>query len=179
MEDAAINLLRLSTPRMLLRPWQMADWPMFHRIWGDPRVIWWADAHGAHISQARLGTILRQCATMPPGLGWWAALPAEGSGVLGGFILRPAPYDDSVELGYHLAHAAWGRGLATEGAAALLRHGFATLALPRITAVVHADNAPSHAVVKRLGMRALGPMAFHGLPHVKYALNHAEAAAYL
>ena len=65
----------------------------------------------------------------------------------------PLPQWDEVELGYVLARHAQGRGLATEAARAWLDVASETLALDRLTAVIHPDNAPSRALAARLGFR--------------------------
>ena len=44
-------------------------------------------------------------------------------------------------------------GVATEAASAALEHGRATLALKRIIAVSRSDNAASHGVLEKIGMR--------------------------
>jgi RimJ/RimL family protein N-acetyltransferase len=75
-----------------------------------------------------------------PFVGWWA--------------LNPDPDDPAAaELGYRLRHDAWGRGLATEGARALLAHGFETVGLERIWAQTMAVNERSIAVMTRIGLR--------------------------
>ncbi len=45
-----------------------------------------------------------------------------------------------VDMGFRLAREHWGRGLATEAAAEVLRFGFETLELERIIALVDAGN---------------------------------------
>ena len=58
-------------------------------------------------------------------LGYWAGL--TDAGFVGWWCLTPAPEDPGdAELGYRLRREAWGRGYATEGALALLAHGFET-----------------------------------------------------
>lgn len=139
-------------------------------------MIWWDHAETPADSRRRLDEVLRQCAAMPAGLGWWAVERREGGRLLGNAVLRPAPYDDTAELGYHLLHEAWGHGYATEAARALVRHGFGTLALPVISAVVHVDNGASHPVAERAGLRVTGPLTFHGLPHLRYEINRENGA---
>ncbi|MCK5921912.1 MAG: GNAT family N-acetyltransferase, partial [Methylococcales bacterium] len=58
--------------------------------------------------------------------------------------------------GYWVAHACWGRGYATEAAAALLEWGFRELALQRVIASTLPGNRPSQAVLRRLGFRYTG-----------------------
>ena len=31
----------LETHRLLLRPWSRHDVAGYHRLWGDPKVVWW------------------------------------------------------------------------------------------------------------------------------------------
>lgn len=93
------------------------------------------------------------------GFGFWAAesREAEHSGALLGFIglAHPtflAPLADRVEIGWRLAHAAWGRGLATEGALAARDHAFDVVGLDELISIIHPENAPSRRVAAKLGM---------------------------
>ena len=56
------------------------------------------------------------------------------------------------ELGYRLRRDAWGRGLATEGATALVAMGFADQDLARIIAATMAVNRPSRRVLEKTGL---------------------------
>ena len=60
------------------------------------------------------------------------------------------------ELGYVLAPAYRGRGLAGEAAAAACSHGFDGLGLARIVAWTEPANAPSRRLLERLGFREDG-----------------------
>lgn len=60
------------------------------------------------------------------------------------------------ELGYVLAPAYRGRGLAGEAAAAACAHGFEGLGLERIVAWTEPGNAPSRRLLVRLGFREDG-----------------------
>lgn len=171
----------LHTARLRLRPWSEDDATAFHGLWGDPRVTWWESSHSARASQRKLEGVLARCAAMPEGLGWWA-VEERGTDriagrVVGNAVLQPAPYDETAELGYHLAHDFWGRGYASEAAGAALRHAISTLALPVVSAVVHVDNHASHRVATRIGLREIGPMTFKGMPHLLYRITREEALA--
>lgn len=65
------------------------------------------------------------------------------------------------DLGYAFLQRHWGRGYALEAGEAVLRYAQATLALPRVLAIVNPDNAASIKVLERLGMQAQG-MIRHG-----------------
>jgi RimJ/RimL family protein N-acetyltransferase len=62
---------------------------------------------------------------------------------------------DAVEIGWHLHPSAWGHGIATEGAQALVERARAG-GLDRLHAVVRTGNERSLAVCDRLGMTRLG-----------------------
>jgi RimJ/RimL family protein N-acetyltransferase len=61
-----------------------------------------------------------------------------------------------VEVGYRLLPEAWGRGYATEGARALVAHGFDVLGLYRIIGLAHPDNIASQRVLHNAGLRDAG-----------------------
>lgn len=61
-----------------------------------------------------------------------------------------------IELFYGLARDYWGQGLVTEAGKALIRYGFETLKLPRITSVAFRENVRSAGVMRRVGM-TVGP----------------------
>jgi len=109
---------------------------------------------------------------------------------VGLWMLTPEPdgdgfRDDEAELGYRLRRRHWRRGLASEGAAALLRHGFDQLGLVRVVARTMAVNTASRATMERLGLSFV--RGFHeefddpvpGTEHgeVEYALTREVYAA--
>ena len=59
----------------------------------------------------------------------------------------------AVEVGWRLARPAWGRGLATEGARASLRHAFGELDLEAVISIIDPANERSIRVAEKLGMR--------------------------
>jgi RimJ/RimL family protein N-acetyltransferase len=97
----------------------------------------------------------------PQGQGVWAIAVQTSGEIVGTVMLKPVrdgdgrPLDE-VEVGWHLARAAWGRGYATEAGAGALRYGFEVLALPSIYACADAGNGRSLDVMDRIGMRRIG-----------------------
>ncbi len=84
-----------------------------------------------------------------------------------------------VELGWTLRPAAWGRGLASEGAAAALDATFAHLGVPEVISLIHPENERSAAVAARLGMRHAGDTRHPGLgiPLRVYVASRGERAS--
>lgn len=88
-----------------------------------------------------------------------------GGEFVGWFHLRPSVADAAIlELGYRLRRAAWGRGLATEGARRLVAHAFETLDQPAVDACAHPDNAASISVMIKCGMRRVGTFMHPRVP---------------
>jgi ribosomal-protein-serine acetyltransferase len=80
----------------------------------------------------------------------------ELAGVAGFRSLDAA--DRSAEIGYWLREDRAGRGIMTACCRALLRHGFESLGLSRISLAAAADNLRSRRVAERLGFHLDGVM---------------------
>jgi RimJ/RimL family protein N-acetyltransferase len=65
------------------------------------------------------------------------------------------------DLGYGLARDAWGKGLATEAARAVVDYGFSALGLAKVWARTDPRNAASVRVLEKLGMRREGLLRSH------------------
>ena len=81
----------------------------------------------------------------------WAAVETRSRAFVGWFSLRHVD-DEIAELGFRLRRDAWGRGLASEGAIALVAMGFADQDLARIVATTMAVNTASRRVMKKTGL---------------------------
>lgn len=106
------------------------------------------------------------------GFGLWALI--YGGAVIGfaGLIMQMIDGEQLVELGYRLDPGYWGKGLASEAAAAIAKYAFEELKLKEIISIIDASNTRSIAVAKRLGMHYWKDAAFHGKPTQIYkALN--------
>ena len=157
--------MTLETPRLNLTLWRPGDGAEFHRIWGDPRVIFWGAAQDLAASEAVLARVIDRCADAPEPCGWYA-LRTQGGGLVGNALLQPTPsLPGDLEIGWHLAAAHQGHGYATEAARALLDHAFARLDIPRVVALIMPSNAPSARVAERLGMRRGERIIHAGEPH--------------
>jgi ribosomal-protein-alanine N-acetyltransferase len=88
--------------------------------------------------------------------------------------LRYWPDSSDVEVLYALDKRYWGRGLATEGARASLRYGFADLQLDRIMAADLVDNHASRRAIEKLGMQYEKNTLFSGLEMACCAITRAD-----
>src|SRR3954447_3009869 len=99
------------------------------------------------------------------GFGLWALVPRDETAECIGFAGLAIPSFlpailPAVEVGWRLAPAWWGRGLATEAARASIAFGFERLGLRSIVSVIDARNERSLRVAEKLGMRP-GPDRLH------------------
>lgn len=90
------------------------------------------------------------------GFGLWALEVTGGPAFIGytGIWRLPAtnPHAGKVEVGWRLRRGAWGNGYATEAGRTAMAYGFETVGLDEIVSMTAAANAPSRAVMERLGM---------------------------
>ena len=63
-----------------------------------------------------------------------------------------APFTLCVEIGWRLCAEYWGRGLATEGASAVVRHAFEVLGLDALVSFTVPANIRSRRVMEKIGM---------------------------
>jgi ribosomal-protein-alanine N-acetyltransferase len=96
-------------------------------------------------------------------------------GLIGWNGLQYLPETEEVEVGFLLSRAHWGKGLATEGAAASLGYGFERLELESIVGIVHPENAASQRVLEKLGMSRQGAAEYFGMEVYRYVI---DASAY-
>ena len=105
------------------------------------------------------------------GLGRRAVVEGATGQVIGfvGLGDGPAPREPGdAELAYRLALPHWGRGLATEAAGALTRHGLAALGVARVIALVDPGNTGSVRVLQKIGMAFVRPVKLDGYDHADH-----------
>jgi len=147
---------QLRTERLLLRRWRATDLEPFAAINADPVVMEHFPAPLSRADSAALIERIERCFE-DRGYGLWAVeLPA--SATFAGFVgLAPVDIEvafaPAVEVGWRLARTFWGRGIATEGAAAAIAFGLDELGLPGLVAYTAEGNLRSRRVMERLGMR--------------------------
>ncbi|WP_168077340.1 GNAT family protein [Caulobacter sp. SSI4214] len=153
-EDGAELLPVLVTSRLRLRCWRSQDASALSTnltstvtrwlsSWPDPTSI---DLAAERIAEARAGV----------SQGWHVSYAIERLSdgvVIGGFGGGAQDQRERVEIGYHLAEAAQGRGYMTEAAIAGLAAMWSLLPAQVIEAQVHPDNTASRTILTRLGMR--------------------------
>jgi RimJ/RimL family protein N-acetyltransferase len=116
----------------------------------------------------------------PQALGVWAIheLSDAAQTFLGWVSLKDLDGTEFIEVGYRLPQHAWGRGIATEAAARVIRYGFEHVGLPVIVGITHADNARSQAVLMKCGLTLRGRGDFYRQANLPFlAVTRAEFVA--
>jgi RimJ/RimL family protein N-acetyltransferase len=149
----------LETERMRLRRFTEADARRLAALYGDPHVMRFITLQPpspAEVESRILPAYLCEYRELADGLGSFAAVEKATGQMAGRFSLKPADsygLTGGTELGYRLYPAFWGRGLATEGARALIGSAFERLHLDRVVATTMAGNIGSWRVLEKCGMR--------------------------
>ena len=110
------------------------------------------------------------------GWGLWAVEVVGGEPFIGFTGLAvpsfEAHFTPCTEVGWRLAHSAWGKGYATEAARAALAFGFDALGLAEIVSFTAVSNKRSAAVMERLGMRRDGEFDHPGMAQGSLLRRH-------
>jgi [ribosomal protein S5]-alanine N-acetyltransferase len=104
------------------------------------------------------------------GFGPWVFHARETGETVGGAALRRVVIEgrDEVEVGYRVAAAWWGRGIATEMAAALVGIARDRLGLAEIVAFTLPYNLASRRVMEKVGFTYERDFEWARMPHVLY-----------
>jgi RimJ/RimL family protein N-acetyltransferase len=139
----------LQTPRLVLRPIALTDWPAIHRYMSDPIVTRWLPE--GCLDEAQTQAFARKHA----GRSARAVAVIEGASgqLVGHMVFRPWFGRATHEIGWAIASGHQGRGYATEAACALMDFAFGTLRCHRLVATCQPENVASWRVMEKLGMR--------------------------
>lgn len=107
-----------------------------------------------------------------PTLGLWAAIHKETGAFIGRCGLLPWTIDgvDEVEIAYLIARPWQRQGLGSEAARALVRHGFETLGLTRLIALIDPAHIASIRTAESAGLRFEKEAMLEGSQCAVYAI---------
>jgi RimJ/RimL family protein N-acetyltransferase len=150
--------IQLVSPRLVLREWQERDRAPFAAMNADPVVMRYFPApFTLEESNEAVDRYNRQLER--DGFTMFAVedqLSGGFVGVLGAQTMRfavPNLPQPAVEIGWRLTASSHGRGLATEGARAVLDHLRQLGTIIKVVDITTPSNAPSRNVMQRLGMQ--------------------------
>ena len=142
----------LSTSRLVLRPFTLADAPAVQRLAGSPDVAS-TTLNVPHPYEDGMAEawISRHAPEFAGKLMVVLAI-TNAHALVGAISLRLELAHRRAELGYWVGQPHWGQGYATEAAAMMLEYGFTTLELNRIQATHLVRNPASGRVMQKMGM---------------------------
>lgn len=179
-------MIHLETPRLALRDWKASDLDVFMQMNADERVMrYFPKPLQAGETMAFYEAV--QAEIREAGYGLYAVEVKENKAFVGfiGFhrATFEADFTPCLEIGWRLKQEAWGRGYATEGAAACLDHGFRKLGFKDVYSFTAEINHPSRHVMKKIGMRYAKsfnhPKVDESSPLYRHVLYHISAEVHM
>ncbi len=153
----------LSTERLLLRPFTLADAPEVQRLAGDKAIAStteniphpyedgmaeeWISTHEPRFERGELVN--------------FAIVLRESDALIGAVGLIIEKKNQRAALGYWMGKPYWGNGYCTEAARAVVRYGFEALGLNRISSTHMKRNPASGRVMQKIGMSHEGSLRKH------------------
>ncbi|NML06123.1 GNAT family protein [Sphingomonas sp. G-3-2-10] len=142
----------LTTERLKLRARTLRDAEALHPSFADPELMrWWS--HGPH------ETIEQTREDFSKTHGEWRcwAITLKGDRTAIGFVAAGERRQGNVtEIGYMLARAHWGTGIAPEAVSRVIDHILVTEGQRRVFADTDPENIPSRALLEKLGFTLEG-----------------------
>ena len=176
----------IETERLQLRPFTLDDLPTLRSMRAKEEVSRYLGTSALQTPEfirERLHAYL-ECYRLH-GFGMTAVMEKSGGELVGWSGLQPLEFgwnenwpqaNETVEteVGYGFDTPHWGKGYATEVAAAWLRYGFEETGLRRIVAVASPENKSSWHVMEKLGMKYVTTEQHYGSECVVYAISRDE-----
>jgi len=161
----------LETERFALREYRATDFDSFAGHLADPE-------SSAHLGAADRQTAWRIFSShaglwLLHGAGWWAIEDKQSGQLLGNIGAFFREQSAVMEVGWNTYRAFWGKGIANEAAAAVLKYAFDVRREPAVRALVTSGNHASRRVAERLGMAYEMETELHGKPISSYMIKRA------
>jgi len=165
----------LETSRLLLRKFVPQDADALLAVLGDPVAMQYYPA--PFDSKGVEEWIGRNMACYQrDGYGLWAMVLKDSGELIGdcGCALQEVEGANHVEVGYHVRRDLWGKGYATEAAAAFMQYAFTKLGVDRVISLIRPENVPSIRVAEKNGLRCEKIIFWRGYDHCIYARSRAS-----
>ena len=166
------SLDELRTERLLLRRPTAADYADLLRMHSDPEVMaTLGGVRGEEVTDRYLREMIAHWESQA--FGYWMAHDPETGAFAGraGLRLMVVAGQPEIELGYGFLSDYWGRGIATEAAAAIVRVGFESVGTRDLVCFTETTNDRSRRVMEKLGFGFDREGMHAELPHVFYRMT--------
>ncbi|WP_248926227.1 GNAT family N-acetyltransferase [Paenibacillus hamazuiensis] len=174
-------MIYFETSRLRLRDWEETDLEPFRRLNADERVMkYFPKTLSTEETNAFYKSIISEFEEC--GFGLYAVEVKENKEFIGFIGFRRATFEADftpcIEIGWRLKKEAWGKGYATEGAAACLQYGFNELGFHEVFSFTADINEPSKKVMIKIGMNFIKmfghPRVEKDSPLNKHVLFHIQ-----
>jgi ribosomal-protein-alanine N-acetyltransferase len=164
----------VTTPRLIGRRPRPEDEDVWVAFWTDIRVdedAWPSELRTADNARDVLRSTLEHWERW--GFGAWTVVERGSGEIVGrvGLQHTNATGSPEVEVAWFIDADHVGRGFATVMAQEAVRVAFEVLELDAVVAMTTLANAPSQAVIRKLGFELEGQLERDGLTHVVYRLR--------
>lgn len=162
----------ITTERLVLSPFAPADAAALHDLWTNAdvrRYLFDDEIIPRSFVDDEIAASERLMAEH--GYGLWTMRPRTTAEIIGFCGYRYFHEPPQLQLLYGLHPGWWGRGLASEAARAMIRHGFEVNGFSRIIASADGPNVASVRVMERAGMRFWKREIVNGLDTIYYDLT--------
>jgi ribosomal-protein-alanine N-acetyltransferase len=159
----------VETQRLVLREMEAADQAFVSAMLTHPEVMrFWPRPFTPAETEEWLSR--QQDRYSRHGHGYWLAAARDSGAPLGqvGLLMTELDGVEEPALGYLLHRPFWGRGYATEAAAAVLAWAFRR-GYPQVLCLVRPQNLPSLRVAVRLGLMPTRYVVYKGFDHLVFS----------
>jgi len=143
----------LETQRLVLRYQSASDVPLLTDLWADPVVTRFI---GGPRDRDWLRSVFEETAKNPQAERYdlWPVVEKDTGLVVGhcGLLDKDVEGRTEIELNYIFSPAVWGKGYATEIAAAIKQMAIEKMGLKRLIALIEPENLASERVALKIGM---------------------------
>lgn len=160
--------MKITTDRLIIRPFQRDDFEDLHRMLSDPDVMRFS--FNGPYSKQKSADFLSQCMekskNKQPSL--LAVIDRRNRLFMGscGFFPQKIQGKEELELGYRFLKKHWGKGFATEAATAVKDYAFNEMGLTRLISLIEKENIASVRVAEKNGFKLENEIIFAGKIHL-------------
>ena len=159
--------MTLSTPRLTLRPHELADYPVFRNFWMSDRAVHIGGPMKHDFEVWRQFTAERGHWALR-GFGLWTLVGRDTGQVLGWVGLQQPAHYDAPELAWHLTAAAEGQGSCDRGGAGGTGPWPQDPGMTRVISYVSLANQRSLRLAERLGAVVVERGSFQGTDYALF-----------
>jgi ribosomal-protein-alanine N-acetyltransferase len=164
----------LETERLILRPMNETDIDAVYKMRRDNEIMRFIREPVTNRDEAENWINLISSRWAKDKIGFCSLIEKNSGNFAGWCGLWELKESGEIEVGYAIAREFWGKGYASESAAAFLEYGFNKLNLEKIVAVAREENTASRRVMEKIGMNFDYVGKFYGRDLVHYSITREE-----